>query len=126
MEIKNFVLGKEFIELIRDEINVREVRENKNIENEVLLDTKITPELKTEGDYRELARALQDMRKKMGLTPSDIVAITFETNDTGKKLIQKFENDMKKTVLVSKIEFKENGGQEIKIGELTSKIEIHR
>jgi len=137
LEIKNFALGEEYTELIKDEINVKEVVENKNIENEVSLDTEITEELKQEGDYRELARALQDMRKKMGLTPSDVVALTFETDDAGKKLIQKFETDMKKTVLVSKVEFKniegeparphdEGAGGEVKIDELVFKIKIEK
>ena len=67
-------------ELIKDEINVKEVRENKNIEPEVLLDVEINLELKIEGKYRELVRALQEMRKKFGLTPSDVVTLTFETN----------------------------------------------
>jgi isoleucyl-tRNA synthetase len=124
LEIKNFALGEEYIELIKDEINVKEVKENKNIENEIKLNTEITPELKQEGDYRELVRALQDMRKKMGLTPSDVITLEIETNETEKKLIQKFENDLKKTVLVSGIEFKPNDGTEIKIENLLFKVKM--
>jgi isoleucyl-tRNA synthetase len=119
-------LSSEYIELIKDEVNIKEVKQDKNIENNIELDTKITEELKQEGNYRELARALQDMRKKMGLTPSDVVAITFETNETGKKLIQKFENDLKKTVLVSEISFKENDGEEVKIDELVFRVKIEK
>ena len=124
LQIRNYELGMEYTELVKEEINVKEVKENKNIETEVLLDVKITDELKQEGDYRELVRALQDMRKKIRLTPSDIVTILFETNDAGKNLIQKFENDMKKTVLVSKIEFNKNDGQEIKIDNLVLKVKM--
>jgi isoleucyl-tRNA synthetase len=126
LRIKNYELGIEYAELIRDELNVKEIVQDKNLETEVELDVNITPELKQEGDYRELARALQDMRKKMGLTPSDVVSITFETNDAGKKLIQKFEADMKKTVLVSKIEFKNNDGEEVKIDDLDFKVKIDK
>jgi len=132
LEVKNFSLEKEFIELIKDEINVRGIKENKNLEGEVALDVEITPELKQEGDYRELVRVLQDMRKKIGLTPSDVIVLTFEVNDAGKKLIQKFENEIKKTVLASKIEFKENdglsaqAGEEIKIDDLVFKIKIEK
>ena len=62
----------------------------------------------------------------MGLTPSDFIALSFETNDTGKKLIQKFENEMKKTTLVSQIKFEENNGEEVKIDELVFKIKIDK
>jgi RecA-family ATPase len=71
-------------------------------------------------------RALQDMRKKTGLTPSDVVNIVFETNETGRNLIQKFEKDVKKTVLVSKIEFGKNDGSEIKIDDLFFKVKIEK
>ncbi len=134
LQVKDYGLEVEYTELIKDELNVKKVVENKDIENEVDLDLQITPELKEEGDYRELARALQDMRKKMGLTPSDVIILIVETDDAGKKLIQKFEPDIKKTVLVSKIEFKNtegdpsaNSGQEIvKIDELVFKIKIEK
>ena len=126
LRIRNYELGMEYTELIKDELNVKEVKEDKNIEGEVELDTKINEELKLEGDYRELARALQDMRKKRGLTPSDVVALVFETDDAGRKLIEKFENEIKKTVLASKIEFKENDGEEIKIDELVFKVKIKK
>jgi len=126
LEVKNFDLGQEYIKLIKDEVNVKEIKQNKNIEQEVELDVNITEELKQEGDYRELARALQDMRKKMGLTPSDIISLVFETNEKGKELVQKFEADMKKTVLVSKINFGENDGPEIKIDGLVFKVKIQK
>ena len=132
--------NKKYEEIIKEELNVKKV-EFKNFVYEpspgysiVEFDVKITEELKQEGDYRELTRALQDMRKKMGLTPSDVISIFFETNETGKNLIQKFESDLKKTVLVSEIEFKNNegqdpstsSGQDIKIDNLVFKVKIEK
>ncbi len=66
------------------------------------------------------------MRKKMGLTPSDVIAITFETNEEGKKLVGKFEADMKKTALAREVEFKNNDGHEIKIDNLMFKVKIEK
>ena len=126
LRIKNYELGIEYSELIKDELNVKEVVQEKNIEGEVELDIQITQELKEEGYYRELARALQDMRKKIGLTPSDVVILTLETDDVGKELIEKFETDMKKTVMVSKIEFEKNNGEEIKIDSFIFKVKIEK
>jgi len=140
LQIKNYELGSEFTELIKDELNVKEIISDKNIDAEVVLDTNITEELKQEGDYRELVRALQDMRKKMGFTPSDVVSVVFETDEKGKKLIEKFEIDMKKTVLISSLKFENNDlpgqaggedpstnlGQEVKIDELLFKIKVEK
>jgi len=129
LKVKSGKLSGEYIDLIKDELNVKEIAFNNSIMSEVELNTKITKELKQEGDYRELIRSLQDMRKKMGLTPSNMVSLVFETNGPGKKLIQKFENDMKKTVLVSEIEFIPRaplGMEEIKIGGLVFKIRVEK
>ena len=122
-------LPNQYIEIIKDELNIKNVVYSLKIKlgiTKVDINTNITPELKQEGKYRELARTLQDMRKNLGLTPRDIVAITFETNAAGKKLIQKFENDMKKTVLVSKIEFLKNDGEEVKIDDLVFRVKIDK
>ena len=62
----------------------------------------------------------------MGLTPSDIISLVVETNGEGKKLIQKFETKIKKTILVSKIEFKTNEGEPLKIDELLFKVQIKK
>ncbi len=124
LEVKNYKLDSEYTDLIKDELNIKEIKENKNLETEVFLDVVITEDLKQEGDYRELVRGIQDMRKKMGLTPSDIISLSVETNEEGKKLIQKFETDLLKTILASKIEFKQNEGEPLKIDELVFKIFI--
>lgn len=108
-----------YVEIIKDELNVREYKIG-----EIGIDTNITPELKLEGSYRELVRGLQDMRKAIGLTPSDVVSISFETNTEGQNLIKQFEADMKKVVGVNKIEFSNNDGAEIKVGELVFKVKI--
>ncbi len=123
---ENKKLSSEYLDLIKDELNVKEIIFADSVANEVELDTEITLELKAECDCRELARALQDMRKKLGLKPKDVVALALETDELGKKLIQKFEADLKKTILVSKIEFKENDGSEIKIDDLSFKIKIEK
>lgn len=126
IEVKNYNLDEKYVELIKDELNIKEVKENKNLEIEVLLDTKITAELKQEGDYRELVRGIQDMRKKMGLTPSDVISLVAETDEKGKKLIQKFEIELLKVVLASRIEFKQNDGEGLKIDNLEFKIKIEK
>ena len=49
--------------LIKDEINIKEIIFDKNIATDVELDTIITLELKVEGQLREFIRAIQDLRK---------------------------------------------------------------
>jgi isoleucyl-tRNA synthetase len=104
---------------------------------DIVLDTKITPELKDEGNYRELSRAIQEMRKKAGLTPSETITLSIGTDDVGKQLVQKFESDLKKTVMAENIKFEMKTGpsfaqgfgeakEEIKIDSLIFKITIQK
>ena len=117
-KIKNSKLKIEYLDLIKDELNVKEISAGK----EFRLITELTPELKEEGNYRELLRAIQDLRKKAGLKPSDVVLLSVETNEKGRNLIQKFEKDFKKTAQLKNINFKSNDGAEIKIAELRFRI----
>ncbi|OGJ15147.1 hypothetical protein A2587_00870 [Candidatus Nomurabacteria bacterium RIFOXYD1_FULL_42_14] len=122
-------LSDEYIEIIKDELNIKNIVYILKIKigiNKVNLDADITPELKEEGDYRELARALQDMRKKMGLTPNDVVTLLFDTDDVGRKLVCKFEADIKKTVLASGVKFKKNDGEILRADELEFKVKIEK
>jgi isoleucyl-tRNA synthetase len=124
LRIKEYVLEKEYTQIIKDELNIKLVQTDPNFGEGIMLNTEITEELKEEGNYRELVRAIQDIRKKEGLTPSDIIILTLETNREGEKLIQKFETEIKKTVLASEIKLEKNAGKESKINDLVFKIKI--
>lgn len=62
-----FSMNDQMIQLIRDELNVKEiVLERGEGEITVSLDTTITPELKAEGEARDIVRSIQEERKKLG------------------------------------------------------------
>lgn len=126
LSVKNYELNSEYTELIKDEINVREILEDKNIETEVLLDTEINSELKEEGNFRELVRAIQDMRKKAGLVSSDVVVLNIETDQNGQNLVNKFKDELLKTVNAREISFAGNSAEEVKIDNLSFKITIQK
>jgi isoleucyl-tRNA synthetase len=119
-------VGEEYQKIIKEELNVKEVEIDDDLENIVALDRDITDELKLEGNYRELVRAIQDIRKKMSLTPSDIISLGIETDDVGRKLVQKFESEMKKIVMASKVSFGKNDGDQIKINDLIFRVKIEK
>jgi isoleucyl-tRNA synthetase len=73
-------LSDEYLDIIRDELNVKEVVVKQSLESgTVELDTEITDELRNEGDMRDLVRQIQDMRKDANLMPSDRVIVHLET-----------------------------------------------
>ncbi len=123
-------LSEDMLSVIKEELNIKEIIFEK-IDNPLpvssgKMDVEITEELKEEGNYRELVRVIQDIRKKEGLTPSDTITLSLETNEEGKKLIQKFETEIKKTVLASEIKLEQNNGTESKINDLVFKISIQK
>ncbi|MFH0987038.1 MAG: class I tRNA ligase family protein, partial [Candidatus Micrarchaeota archaeon] len=62
-------------ELIAEQANVKEVIYDAASETAVL-DATLTEPLKREGRTRELVRQIQDLRKKMGLTEKDLIAVS--------------------------------------------------
>ncbi len=94
LKIKNIKLAKEYFELIKDEMNVKNVLADQNIDGEVMLDTKITPELEEEGAVREIIRGIQEMRKEKGLRPSDIM--DYHAAEDA-ELLQKYQTLVEKT-----------------------------
>ncbi|MBI4919723.1 isoleucine--tRNA ligase [Candidatus Azambacteria bacterium] len=109
--ISNFQFSKneEILNLIKDEINVKEIVFDKNIKKDFELDTKITVELKEEGMIRELARQIQGMRKDGSLTPKDSIRIYFKIDDDAlKRVVQKWQNILNAEVGAKMLEFAGN------------------
>ncbi|MBI4450108.1 class I tRNA ligase family protein [Candidatus Uhrbacteria bacterium] len=76
-------LNDALLAIVREELNVKAVVEEvAEGALRVELDTTLTPELKREGMVRELTRAVNNLRKEMGLTPSDRIRVTYQTDDT--------------------------------------------
>jgi isoleucyl-tRNA synthetase len=113
--VKSQPLASEYYALIMDELNVKTVLFTDEIEDVAVLDTAITPELKAEGDYRELVRAVQDLRKKQGLTPSDEITITLSAE--AQSLLAPFLTDFQKTVLATTVTFADNDGEMVRVAE---------
>jgi isoleucyl-tRNA synthetase len=118
-------LESEYEEILKDELNIKEIQYDSHGDG-IFLDFEITPELKEEGQYRELVRALQDMRKESELIPSDIISLSVSTSDEGKKLIEKWQKEIQKTVGIKELKFEENTGVEVKINELVFVVSIQK
>jgi len=105
VEVKNSIFETELdlVEILKDEVNIKEVVSNPDLESEVKLDTNITQELQEEGDARELIRAIQSMRKKAKLNPSDEINISLSENT--KELVEKFKGDISETAKVKEFNF---------------------
>ncbi len=85
---------KELLDLIRNEVNVKEVA----FGGEMKLDTTITPELREEGMVREFVRAVQDMRRDMGLKPQKAVRVQITGSAMAEAIFTKWQERIKKDV----------------------------
>lgn len=110
--------------LILDEVNVKTIVNDEEQSEMVTLDTELTPELKAEGEARELMRAVQDMRKKAGLNAEDRIALILKTDVSGQKLVDQFMLQIKRTVGAESITFGENDGVEVNTGENTFQVKL--
>jgi len=90
-KIKN---NKEILQLIKEEVNVKEIVFDPKIKEEIELDIKITKELKEEGQVREFIRQVQQLRKKAKLTPKDKIIIYCEYQEKLKKVLEKNKKDI--------------------------------
>ena len=115
----------QYLDLIKDEVNVKEVFVDESISESVELDTNITPELKEEGTMRDIVRMIQELRKNKKLNPNDLVELIVDTDDSGKKIFDKFVSEISKTTGLNKITFKVLEGAEfIDVGDVKVKIDI--
>jgi isoleucyl-tRNA synthetase len=116
-----------YSELIKDEVNVKDIVWDKDLATETELDLTLTPELKAEGNVRELIRTIQDLRKQAKLNLTDLAILRVKTDSVGQTLIQKFETELKKSTLLKSILFEDlTDGQPVKIDQMDFSLKISR
>jgi isoleucyl-tRNA synthetase len=119
LKIKNNNLKEEFFPLIADEINVKKITKDLDLENNIWLDSQITLELKEAGDVREIIRQIQQIRKDLNMVPADRINVLYQESDFFDKIIVNNKNYILEEVLADKfiIQEKIDQAKEIEIGE---------
>ena len=91
-------LSDDLLDIIKTEINVKNIEVIPSKDNLVVtLDTNITPELKEEGDSRDLIRQVQSLRKEASLDLKDKI------NIFAPKWSAKFEEEIRTKTLAESI-----------------------
>lgn len=100
LQVTGKKLSDDYLELIKDELNVKKVVFQESDELSVELDTEITPELKLEGTVRELVRTINGLRKAAGMTIQDRAVVYYATaSDDVKKVFIDYATELKKDTL---------------------------
>ncbi len=97
LRIKNLELRirEDILEIIKDELNIKEIDMGRGKGDLLLhLDTNITPELKAEGEARDIVRKIQEERKKIGTSLSEKVNVSLPTWP------REFEEEIKRKALI--------------------------
>ncbi len=76
LKIKYDVL-EDLFEIIKEEVNVKDIVVDKKQEKNVILDTQITPELRLEGMARDVIRQIQEMRKEAGYEVDNRIKVCY-------------------------------------------------
>lgn len=111
-----FDIRKSLYDIIKTQLNVKELLFSKADEKEiiVILDTKITPELESEGYARELSRQVQEFRKKLGLKKENRVETYIITDDKFKRILESQKNFLKERTNSKKLEIVTTGKERFK------------
>ncbi len=122
--VKSEELSGDFVDVIKEELNVKEVVFDDSQEESAVLDLEITSELRNEGYVRELLRFIQNMRKEKGLDPQDDID-TLSISGEDIDFLKDFQAEIAQAVRAKEITFSESGeGEEITLGENTLNISI--
>jgi isoleucyl-tRNA synthetase len=85
---EKYEFGKDILDLVKDEVNIKDIKFTKG-EERVVLDTKLTPGLIEEAKSRELIRQIQEERKKQGLSLTQFANVTSPWIPSDKLLVKK-------------------------------------
>jgi len=85
----SFEIAEEILKVAQDELNIKSIVFKKGKAQKIVLDTKITMELKEEAMARDLIRKIQEERKKMNLSLTQETKVENDWVPKNKKLVQK-------------------------------------
>ena len=111
LEIKSKKLDagdKEFLEILKDEVNVKEIKWNMELDNEVVFDTEITPELHEEGVMRGVVRLVQGLRHDANYIPKDRISLFIEAPENLRVVLERNSELLKKEVGAKILELKKS------------------
>lgn len=114
---KNFKLSKGEKELVKSQLNVKDVemKTKKKADGfSVKLDTKLTPELEAEGYAREVSRKVQAFRKKLKLDKEDKIKLSIITDDKFKKILEKNKDSIGERTGSKSVEISAEGKEKFK------------
>lgn len=97
----------ELIEILLDEINVKEYTIDATQKEEVVLDCEITDALKKEGLVREVVRSVQDARKKGDFSPHEMVVLVVSSTEEGNHMFEEAEKELRTIAGVETILYEE-------------------
>ncbi len=124
---KGTLEGKnEYLELIKDEANIKSISFEESLPSEVSLDTVITEELKKEGQLRELMRAVQDLRKQAGLLPGEEAVLHIEISDEGKEWLSSVTPELSRATILRDVLVTSVSGDALDLGGIKVTIAIFR
>ncbi|HDK42024.1 MAG TPA: hypothetical protein ENG87_01490, partial [Candidatus Pacearchaeota archaeon] len=107
-------LDKDLQEIIKSQLNIKKVELKKAEQITVNLDTKLTPELESEGYAREMSRQVQAFRKKLGLEKKDRVELIISTDEKFKKTLESQKNFIKERTNSRRLEIVTTGKERFK------------
>ena len=121
-------LANEYKEIIKEELNVKNVEIIEADNQRVELDFEITDELLAEGQAREVIRHIQNARKQAGLNVDDRINLSLWTdNETLTSSIQVFEQIIMHETLATKLQLKsapDDAAEVVKIDGATFAIKL--
>lgn len=99
--------NEELLDLVKDEVNVKDVVFDDKIKSDVELDIKITEELKQEGVLRDITRDIQSKRKEAGLKPEDKITINISAPKNLSSFLEKNKQSLLKEMRAREIFFED-------------------
>jgi isoleucyl-tRNA synthetase len=115
-------IAKGLLDIVKEEVNVKQIVLAPDLVSAFELDTNITPELKEEGTIREVLRQIQQMRKEAGLKPEDIISIKFKGGDILNSVLSKNAKNAAKEVVAKSFDLKGEKPEKFKL-EKTVKVD---